>query len=134
MNDNENPSSMPPSDSTSPVEGILVTGHKGEHDQGDASNDGSSVVMAELVEEAPVEPVQVFPEVNLAARGGAIASVVLGTWSIVGASITGYSFINALLGLVLGFWGMTSGVRWPWLGVALSLVGLLACVIASAAG
>jgi len=132
MNDNENPSSMPPSDSTSPVERILVTGHEGERGQGDAPNDGSSVVMAELVEEAPVEPVQVFPEVNLAARGGAIASIVLGVWSIVGAAITGYSFINALLGLMLGFWGMTSDVRWPWLGVVLSLVGLLACVIAGA--
>jgi len=131
MNDNENPSSMPPSDSTSPVEGILVTGHEGERGQDDASSSESAVVTAQLVEEASAE---IAPPVNLAARGGAIASIVLGAWSIVGAAITGYSFINALLGLVLGFWGMTSDVRWPWLGLILSLVGLFACVIASAAG
>lgn len=134
MNDNENPSSVPSPDSSSLVEGILVTGHESELDQMDASSDESTVVMAELVDESWAKIEEVLPPVNLAARGGAIASVVLGAWSIIGASITGYSFINAVLGLMLGFWGMTSDVRWRQLGLVLSLVGLFACVIASAAG
>lgn len=63
---------------------------------------------------------------NLAAVGGAIGSVVLGTGAIVGSLITPYSMINAILGLGLAIWGFRSPrKRLTTIGLVVSLIGLL---------
>ena len=137
MVSNENPSSEKPTDSASPVDGILVSEQEGGGDPDSALGNESTLVTAELVDESPVAALPAVKsddnllQANLAANGGAVASVVLGAMSIIGASVTSYSVINALLGLMLGLWGMSSNVRWPWLGLMLSLVGIFACLIAA---
>ena len=137
MVSNENPSSEKPTDSASPVDGILVSEQEGGDDPDSVLGNESTVVTAELVDESPVAALlstksdDNLLQANLAAQGGAVASVVLGLMSIIGASVTSYSVINALLGLMLGLWGMSSNVRWPWLGLMLSLVGIFACLIAA---
>ena len=131
----ENPSSETPPDSESPVEAILVSAQESSRDPDDAAGAEPAVVTAQLVGESPVptlplvKPVDNLLQGNLAAQGGAVASVVLGIWSIIGAAITSYSVINALLGLMLGIWGMSSNGRWPVLGLILCLIGLFACLI-----
>ncbi len=76
----------------------------------------------------PVQP-QVERE-NVAASGGAVASVVLGIWAIVGSFLTSWSVINAILGLFLGTWGLSSPKRRLSLfGMFLSSVGVLFCVV-----
>ena len=133
MVDKENPASQPASDTNRPVDGILVPERDDQGDQGNGSSEPSDIVTAELVERKPVLIQPAFSPTNLAARGGAVASVVLGAWSILGAMITSYSVVNALLGLALGSWGMSSNIRWAWLGIALSLAGIVFCAITGAA-
>ena len=71
----------------------------------------------------------VLPLENVAAKGGAVGSLVLGAWSIIGSFITPFSFINAILGLMLGLWGMSSNQpRLAFIGLGLSTVGLLCCL------
>ena len=136
----ENPSSETPADAVRPVEGILVSDSQVNRDTNAGSEADSNVVMAELVEESPaaavppVRPEDNLLQANLAARGGAVASVVLGVLSIIGSQVTSFSVINALLGLMLGFWGMYSNVRWPLLGPILCLIGILACLSATVGG
>ena len=137
MDSKENPSCEPPEDSASLVEAILVPEQESSSELDNSADAQSSIVSAELVEETPargippVEPVDDLLQANLAARGGAVASILLGILAIAGAAITPYSFINALLGLALGLWGMSSNVRWPMLGLILCLVGIFACVFAA---
>jgi len=67
-----------------------------------------------------------FNQKRLQTKGGAVAGVLLGTLSIVGAFLTSYSLINAFLGLVLSTWGMGSGAnRLASAGVVLSIIGLI---------
>lgn len=62
---------------------------------------------------------------NLSANGGAVGALVLGAWCFIGSFITNWSIINGLLGLILGFWGLTSRrQRIAWIGIALCLVGV----------
>jgi hypothetical protein len=66
---------------------------------------------------------------NIAAKGGAVAAMVLGSWALIGAFITNWSLINALLGLVLGLWGLSSRhSRWAGIGMVLCVISLLLCL------
>ena len=122
MVSNENPSSEKPTDSASPVDGILVSEQEGGGDPDSALGNESTLVTAELVDESPVAALPAVKsddnllQANLAAQGGAVASVVLGAMSIIGASVTSYSVINGLLGLMLGLWGMSSTRLFPFVG------------------
>ncbi len=67
---------------------------------------------------------------NMAANGGAIGALVLGIWVIAGSFITSWSLINGLLGLIMGFWGLTSRKqRIAWIGISLCLIGIFMCLI-----
>lgn len=134
MDDKENPPSELPTESERPVDAIFVSEPGDKSERGSDSGVSSTIVTARLVTEAPVNAEVDSPQVNLAARGGAVASVVLGAWSIIGATVTSYSIINAFLGLALGCWGMSSNVRWPWLGIALSIAGIVFCAVAAVGG
>jgi hypothetical protein len=133
MVDKENPSSQTARRSQSPVEAIYLPDSSAGAKAPDHADTSSESVTAILVDEPP-RAQEAFHLGHLSARGGAVASTVLGAWSIFGAWITAYSVINAFLGLALGCWGLASDVRWPWLGPVLSLVGIAACLIAAAGG
>ena len=133
MVDKENPSSESSPEPDGPIEAIYLPDSSAADEKHPDVDTSSDIVTAILVDDAPPIPAKFNPQ-NLAARGCLVASVVLGAWSIIGAWITAYSVINAMLGLALGFWGLSSNVRWPWLGVALSMAGILVCTIAAAAG
>lgn len=63
---------------------------------------------------------------NVAAVGGAVSSLVLGIWSIVGSFVTSLSVINAVLGLILGAWGLSSNKhRIAGIGICLCLAGIV---------
>ena len=65
-----------------------------------------------------------------AANGGAMAAIVLGVWSVFGAMITSWSFINGIVGVVLGIWGVSSQKpRLALLGILLSLIGATLCML-----
>ncbi len=62
---------------------------------------------------------------NISAVGGAVGSLVLGTWAILGSLLTPYSGINGLIGLGLGFWGLSSRKRLlAIIGIVLSLLAV----------
>ena len=62
---------------------------------------------------------------NMAAIGGSVGALLLGIWSIVGATITPYSAINAVIGILMGCWGITSKrKKMAIIGMVLCLVGL----------
>ncbi len=62
---------------------------------------------------------------NISAVGGAVGSIVLGTWAILGSLLTPYSGINGLIGLGLGFWGLTLRKRLlAIIGIVLSLLAI----------
>ena len=63
---------------------------------------------------------------NLSATGGAVGALVLGIWSILGSLLTPYAAINSILGIMLGFWGITSTrkKRLALIGIVLSGIGL----------
>lgn len=131
---NENPPSEPLGESERPVEATFVP-NPNQEDESERHGDrgaSSTIVTAQLVLEDSGNGGVELRQPNLAATGGAIASVVLGAWSIIGATVTAYSVINAFLGLALGCWGVSSGVRWPWLGIALSIVGIVSCAVVAA--
>lgn len=66
---------------------------------------------------------------SIAANGGAIASVVLGSWSVFGALFTVFSIVNSFSGMVLGAWGLTSRKKGlAVLGLILCVIGALACI------
>ena len=63
---------------------------------------------------------------NLSANGGAVGALVLGIWCFAGSFMTTWSIINGFLGMVLGFWGLSSRrQKTAWVGIALCLVGIL---------
>ena len=67
---------------------------------------------------------------NLSAIGGAVGSLVLGLWCVAGSFITNWSIINGLIGLVMGFWGLTSRKkRTAWIGIALCIAGIFLSLI-----
>ena len=73
----------------------------------------------------PAEPVDPKQR-ELQSKGGAVAGVLLGTLSIVGAFLTSYSLINAFLGLALSAWGLNSSAKkLAKAGLALSILGLI---------
>ncbi len=69
---------------------------------------------------------------NMSAVGGAVGSLVLGIWSIIGAMLTPFSAINAFVALGLGLWGLNSrrsslamaGIVLALLGVFFSFLGI----------
>lgn len=62
---------------------------------------------------------------NLAARGGAIGALLLGLLALAGAWLTPWAAVNAVLGLMLGAWGLYSPMRRTSLiGMALSVASL----------
>ncbi len=62
---------------------------------------------------------------NLAAVGGAVGALLLGIWSIFGATISPYASINAMVGILMGFWGITSPrKKMAIIGIVLCLIGL----------
>lgn len=66
---------------------------------------------------------------SLAANGGAVGAVVLGIWSILGAMFSSISIVNAIMGMVLGLWGLTSPRKsLAILGLALCAMGIAACM------
>ena len=108
-------------------------------DIGNAAN--SQPIQAELVQAELVEPtsaptaelVMAPPNYqlpagfeNLSATGGAVGALVLGIWSILGSLLTPYAAINSILGIMLGFWGITSTrkKRLALIGIVLSGIGL----------
>ena len=67
---------------------------------------------------------------NISANGGAVGALVLGIWSLVGVFITNWSIINGILGLLLGFWGLTSGKRrMAWIGIGLCVLSIFLSLI-----
>ena len=67
---------------------------------------------------------------NIKAKGGAVGAVVLGLFAVVGSFLTGWSAINAAIGLCMGLWGLTSPKRTlALIGVALCVVGALLCIV-----
>lgn len=66
---------------------------------------------------------------SVAANGGAVASITLGIWSILGAFFSSLSIINSLLGVCLGMWGLTSRKKkTAMFGILLCLMGIAACM------
>ena len=62
---------------------------------------------------------------NLAAVGGAVGALLLGIWSIFGATISPYASINAMVGILMGCWGITSlRKKMAIIGIVLCLIGL----------
>ena len=80
-----------------------------------------------LLDTVPVGDVELF-RMNQAANGGAINSVILGTFTIVGAFLTPWSLLNGCLGIFMGMWGLTSiKKKTAGLGILLCFVGLVLC-------
>ena len=97
---------------------------------------GNGIATAELVLEndpwkaltAP-QPEQIILD-NHTAVGGANAATALGIWTLVGALLTQWSFINGLIGLGLGIWGLKSPkARRAGIGIALCLAGIFLCLV-----
>jgi hypothetical protein len=67
---------------------------------------------------------------NVSAIGGAVSALGLGVWAMIGAFITNWSIINAVIGLLLGFWGLTSyRRRMAWIGIVLCLISMFLSLI-----
>ena len=67
---------------------------------------------------------------NMSANGGAIGSLVLGLWCVAGSFITNWSMINGVIGLLMGFWGLTSRKqRTAWIGIALCFIGIFMSLV-----
>ena len=101
--------------------------------------DQSDVIAGEVVEPSersfldkpprgyvtPPEPVDPKQR-KLQTKGGAVAGVILGALSIAGAFLTGFSLINAFLGLALSAWGLNSSAsKLAKAGVILSVIGMV---------
>ncbi|MFK7767338.1 MAG: DUF4190 domain-containing protein [Mariniblastus sp.] len=139
----------PPSDANdsasdhNPVEATLVDSGGNLQDVPEAALADSSFIDDPSADEAEKTPIAdseaglAFPQPpiennmeNMAANGGAIGALVLGIWVVVGSFITSWSLINGLLGLIMGFWGLTSRKqRMAWIGIALCLVGIFMCLV-----
>ena len=67
---------------------------------------------------------------NMSANGGAIGSLVLGLWCVAGSFITNWSIINGVIGLLMGFWGLTSRKKkTAWIGIAFCVIGIFLSLI-----
>lgn len=83
-------------------------------------------VVAEVAPEANHELPPQFR--NVAAKGGAVAAIVLGSLSVFGAFVTQWSLFNAFIGLLLGLWGLNSPLRKTSVaGICFCLLGLVLC-------
>lgn len=72
------------------------------------------------------------PEVleNLAAKGGAVGAIVLGTLALLGSFITSYAILNAVIGLLMGVWGLNSShQRMAGVGMVLCLISAFFCAV-----
>lgn len=109
---------------------------EGDPATGVGANDPSIIVATMVGSEGrseAIEVTQVFakprempPNIqNLAAVGGAVGALLLGIWSIVGATISPYASINAAVGILMGFWGISSPrKKMAIIGMVLCLIGL----------
>lgn len=67
---------------------------------------------------------------NVSAKGGAVAAIVLGCLAIFGAFVTQWSLFNAIVGLVLGLWGLRSNLtRTAMLGICFCVIGIVLCAV-----
>ena len=67
---------------------------------------------------------------NVSAKGGAVAAIVLGCLAIFGAFVTQWSLFNAIVGLVLGLWGLNSNLtRTALLGIFFCVIGIVLCIV-----
>ena len=67
---------------------------------------------------------------NVSAKGGAVAAIVLGGLAIFGAFVTQWSLFNAIVGLVLGLWGLKSNLtRTAVLGICFCVIGIVLCAV-----
>lgn len=65
---------------------------------------------------------------NVAAKGGAVGALVLGCLAVFGAFVTQWSLFNAIVGLMLGMWGLSSNIsRTAIVGIVLCGIGLILC-------
>ena len=66
---------------------------------------------------------------NVAAKGGAVGALVLGCLAVFGAFFTQWSPFNAVVGLMLGLWGLSSNMsRTAIVGIVLCGIGFMLCV------
>jgi hypothetical protein len=71
-----------------------------------------------------------FSRASFAATGGATAAIALGVWSGLTLWLTGWTVINALIGLAMGIWALKSPrKRVAWAGIGLNLLVILGSVI-----
>ncbi len=134
---NANPTEEGHADQT-PVEATVVNPEEGDqvHPQevteaslADPISEAEKALLAPAGAGGSAPPIAANMD-NMAANGGAIGALVLGIWVIAGSFITSWSLINGLLGLIMGFWGLTSRKqRIAWIGIALCLVGIFMCLI-----
>ena len=79
-----------------------------------------------------IEPVshQLPPQFqNVAAKGGAVGALVLGCLAVFGAFVTQWSLFNAIIGVLLGMWGLSSNMsRTAVVGMILCVIGFMLCV------
>jgi hypothetical protein len=65
-----------------------------------------------------------------AARGGAVAALLLGVMAIFGGYFTGMAMFNALIGMGLGAWGLNSQrKRTAQVGMVLCIIGLVTSML-----
>jgi len=63
---------------------------------------------------------------NIKAKGGAVGAVVLGLLAIFGSFLTAWSAVNAVIGFLMGMWGLSSPKRkLAMIGVALCTLGAI---------
>ena len=66
---------------------------------------------------------------NVAAKGGAVGALVLGCLAVFGAFVTQWSLFNAIIGVLLGMWGLSSNMsRTAVVGMILCVIGFMLCV------
>lgn len=110
-----------------PVEEVVPTASLADEE----SNPENAEVVAQVAKpnqvayvrkkfETPDIPIQFQ---NLAAKGGAITSLVLGVFSLIGIFFSQLSLFNACLGIAFGFWGLTSNDQW------ISQIGIGTCLV-----
>ena len=90
------------------------------------SDQNPSPLRSQFVQPANVGAIQFSKELqNMSAQGGAVGSIILGLWSMICALITYYSFINAILAMVLGLYGLNSSKRsMALMGIIMGFIGL----------
>ena len=92
--------------------------------------DGARYAETASQEIQPLASHQLPPQFqNVAAKGGAVGALVLGFLAVFGAFVTQWSLFNAVVGLMLGFWGLSSTMsRTALVGIVLCGIGLTLCV------